>query len=115
MRLAGVLDHRQSRGASAISRIGVHVGRLAVEVHRQIALVRGVIAALELRRVHREGDRVDVDEDRPRAGVADRRHGGDEGERDGDDLVAGADAGGEQRQCSALVPVLTAIACVAPQ
>ena len=33
-----------------------------------------------------------------RAGVADGRDRGDEGERDGDDLVAGPDAGGEQRE-----------------
>ena len=63
-----------------------------------IALVRGVIAASSSRRVHREGAGIDVDEHRRRAGVADRRHGRDEGERHGDHLVARADAGGEQRQ-----------------
>src|SRR6185312_16210511 len=47
---------------------------------------------------HGERDRIDVDEHRARAGVADRRDGGDEGERHGDHFVAVADAGGEQRE-----------------
>ena len=63
-----------------------------------IALVRGVIAASSCARIHRERLRIDVDEHRPCAGVADRRDGGDEGERHRDHFVAGADAGGEQRQ-----------------
>ena len=63
-----------------------------------IALVRGVIAASSCAGsiVKRRG--LDVDEDRPWRRRSDRRHGGDEGERHGDDLVARPDAGGEQRQ-----------------
>jgi hypothetical protein len=41
---------------------------------------------------------VDVDEDRPGAGVVDRGRGRDEREGHGDHLVAGADAGGQQRE-----------------
>ena len=40
--------------------------------------------------------RVDVDEHRPRAGAHDHVGGGDPGQRRGDDLVAGADAGERQ-------------------
>ena len=42
--------------------------------------------------------RVDVDEDRHGAAVADRVRGGDERMADRDDFVPGTDAGGEQRQ-----------------
>ena len=56
------------------------------------------MALLELRRIHGERARLDVDEHRRRAGVADRRHRRHEGERNGDHFVAGADAGRQQRQ-----------------
>ena len=42
--------------------------------------------------------RLDVDEDRRRAAVADGVGGGDEGVADGDDLVARPDADRQQRQ-----------------
>ena len=60
--------------------------------------MRGVIAPSIWVDVHREGLRIDVDVDRARADVADRGDGGDEGERHGDDFVAGPDAGGDQRE-----------------
>ena len=61
-------------------------------------MVRGVIAASSCAGSIVNESRLDVDEHRRRAGVADRRDRRDEGERDGDDLVARADAGREQRQ-----------------
>ncbi len=95
--LRGVLDDDQA----ALPRDGedrVHVGRLAVEVHRDDRLRARRDGGLELRRVHRVGARVNVHQPRARARVADGRDGGDERERHGDDLVARPDAGGEQRQ-----------------
>ena len=61
-----------------------------------MALVLGVMAASSLRRVHQPGVRIDVHEDRGGAGEADRLGRGHEGQGDGDDFVARADAQGEQ-------------------
>ena len=80
-----------------------------------MALVRGVIAASSCAGSIVKVARVDVDEHRRGAGVVDGRHGGDEGEGHGDDLVARADAGGQQRQVQALVPVFTPMPCLAWQ
>ena len=61
-----------------------------------IAFVRGVMAASICADVDGEVALVDVHEDRPRAGVEDAVRAGDEGERDGDHLVAGPDPVAEQ-------------------
>ena len=53
---------------------------------------------LDSQRVDVEAIGLDVDEHRRRAAVADGVGGGDERVADGDDLVAGADADGQQRQ-----------------
>ena len=82
----------------------------------RIALVRGVIAASSCAGSIVNEQRIDVDEHRRRAGVADRRDGGDEGERDGDDFVARADAGRQQRQVQrAGAGVDARSPCLAPQ
>ena len=60
--------------------------------------MRGVIAASNASGSIGAGHRIDVDEDRLGAGVVDRRHRRDEGERHGDDLIARADAGRQKRQ-----------------
>ena len=65
--------------------------------HR-IARVRGVIAASISAGSMLNVRRLDVDEHRRGAAVADGVGGGDEGVADGDDLVARPHADGEQRQ-----------------
>ena len=82
----------------AISMIGSMSAGLAVEVDRQDRLGARRDGGLDVGRVDRERRRVDVDEHRRGAAVVDGRHGGDERVRRRDDLVAGADAGGQQRQ-----------------
>ncbi len=97
VRLAGVLDDHQSMPAGDLQQ-RIHVGRLAVQADRNDRLGLVGDRRLERRDVHREGLRIDVDEDCLGARVVDRRNRGHEGERDGDDLVAATDAGGEQGQ-----------------
>ena len=97
VRLAAVLDHLQAMAFRDVED-RVHVGRLAVEMDRDDRLGAAGDRLLELGHVHREGCRIDVDIGRPRAHVPDRGDGGDEGERHRDDLVAGSDAGGDQRE-----------------
>ena len=77
---------------------GVHVGHLAVEMDGHDRLRPRRDRRFQLRRIHGERVGFDVHKNRPRAGVADRRHAGDESEGHGDHLVARADAGGEQRK-----------------
>src|SRR5215475_13785761 len=48
--------------------------------------------------VDSERARLDIDEDAARAGIADRRHGGDKRKWCSNHLVAGTDASDEQRQ-----------------
>ena len=62
-----------------------------------IALVRGVIAASSSARIDVVGARVDVDEDRLRAGERDHFARRDEGERRSDHFVAAPDAVRHQR------------------
>ena len=62
-----------------------------------MALVRGVMAAREQRRIEVVGARVDVHEDRRGSEQGNGFHGGDEGERRGDHLVACAHAQRHQR------------------
>ena len=78
----------------------VHVGRAAVEMDRHHGLDAGRAAGhvLEPRRIHVVGEGIDVDEDRLSARAHDGAGGGEEGEGRGDDAVAGANAGGQQRQ-----------------
>ena len=61
-----------------------------------MAFVRGVIGALERGGIHRVVVRIDVDEYWRRTGILNRGDGRDERERNGNHLVAGADAGGDQ-------------------
>ena len=75
----------------------VHVGRLAVQVDRDDGPGALCNRPLERGRVHRERARLDVDEPHIGAGLPNGLDGGDEGERHGDHLVAGADPGGGQR------------------
>ena len=48
--------------------------------------------------IHRERSRIDIDEDRRRARVVDRRHRCDKREWHRNDFVAGADVGGKQSE-----------------
>ena len=80
MRLGGVLDDRQAvlRGDR---HDGVHVGQATVQVDGHDRLGARRDRALDARRVHRPGGRIDIDEHRRRAGVADGRDRRDEGHR----------------------------------
>ena len=64
----------------------------------KIAFVRGVIAASIKAGSIVQVTGIDVDEDRLRAAVQNGGRRRDEGHRDRDDLVAGSNAGGKQRQ-----------------
>ena len=91
-----------------------HVGHLAVEMHRhqrphsaagaavdELPSALQAVLGQELRDcVGREVEsrRIDVEEQRPRAGAYDRARGGEEAEGAGDDLVTGADLECHQRQ-----------------
>ena len=77
---------------------GRHIRRLAEQVYRDDRLGLCGHGRLDLVRVDIEGLGIDIDEHRRGADVEDRLGGGDEGERGGDDLVAFADASGDQCQ-----------------
>ncbi len=97
MRLAAVLDDREvvSRG-DRFDR--GHVGRLAVEVHRQDRARLRTDRGFNLARVDRQPHRIDVGEHRARAGHHDRERGVGRGQRRRDHFVAGADAERAQDQ-----------------
>ncbi len=97
VRLTGIFDHHQAVPPGDLQD-GVHVSRLAVEVHRDDRFGPLGDRGFDRVRVDVEGARIDVDEHRPRPGVADRRHRRDEGERNRDDLVARTDVRGKQRE-----------------
>jgi hypothetical protein len=97
VRLRRILDDEQSVPARDRQN-RIHVGRLTVQMYRQDRLRSRRDRRIELRGIERERLRIDVDEDRFGAGVADGRHRRHEGEGHGDDFVARADASGEQRQ-----------------
>ena len=63
-----------------------------------MARVRGVIAASMAPGRDVEGGGVDIHEDRRAAGVMDGARRGEEGEGGGDDLVAGLEIQGHERQ-----------------
>ena len=93
--MRGVLDDLQIVVARDVED-PIHVASVAGEVHRQDRADALVGAALErlldAGGVDVEGAGIDVDEHRPRAEVAENLGGRGEGERRGDDFVAGADA-----------------------
>ena len=78
--------------ARATGRIAARSQGMPIWCTQRIARVRGVIARGDRRGVDVEAVRLDVDEDRRRAALADGVGRGDEGVADGDDLVARADA-----------------------
>ncbi len=95
--LGGVLDDRNAPATTDLQQ-RTHVGGLAVEVNRQDRPGSARDLPLHLAQVHRVGDRIDVDEDRPGPDVADgpgRRH---EGHRHRDDLIPGPHSGADQSQ-----------------
>ncbi len=97
MSLARILEQRQLVSTGNREQ-RVHIGGLAVEMHRQErARARGD-GSLRLHRVHGVGDRVNVHEDRAGANGADGFRRGDEGVRHGDDFVAGANVERLERQ-----------------
>ena len=69
-----------------------HVGGLAIQVHRQDRARPGSNRARDLIRIEREAHRIDVREDRTRAGHHDRERRVRGRQRRGDDFVARADA-----------------------
>ena len=97
MSLTGILDDDEMVTTGNLQN-RIHVCRLAVQVDRQDGPGALGDRCLDQTRVDGVGLRVDVHEHGRGAAVADRRDGGNEGERHGDDFVAGPDAGGEQGQ-----------------
>jgi hypothetical protein len=91
MRLAAVLDDRQvvARGDPLDAS---HICRLSVEMHRQDGAGPRTDAVADSFRVERRRPRVDVGEDRPRAGHQDRERAVGRRQRRRDHFVAGADA-----------------------
>ena len=90
-----ILDDFQIVGARDVED-AIHVAGVAGEVHRQDradALVRAALEhLLDAGRVDVEGAGIDINEHRARAEIAENLGGRGEGERRGDNLVAGADA-----------------------
>ena len=113
--LRGVLEHAQAVRLGELAQLG-HRRRVPVQVDRAGApWCASPIAGSARRRGHVEGPRVDVAEDRRRAGVDDRLGGRVEGERGHDDLVAGADAEGPQRDRQRVGAVGDADAVAGPE
>ncbi len=95
-RLRGVLDHAQA--VLLGDRVEtVHVDRQAGQIDRQDCAGAGRDRGLDRVEIEVAGARIDVDEDRARPDRDDHVGGGDPGDRGGNDLVAGTDAGDPQR------------------
>src|SRR5262249_25489318 len=96
-RLRSVLDdHEVVPLGDAPERL--HLGALAEEVHDENRARPVSNFALDLKWIYVEGSRIDVGEDRARPGAANRSGRGEESEGRQDDLVAGANLQGVQRQ-----------------
>jgi len=96
-RLRAVLDQEQVVTAGDRAECG-HVRRLSIEMDRENrSRLRGH-RGLGRARVDGEGERIDVDQHRPRAAPLDRADRGNGGVRHGDDFVTRADSGGPDRQ-----------------
>ncbi len=93
----GILDHGQAVGSRDRQDRARSHGMPIWCTHR-IARVRGVTARPRAAGSMLKVAGIDVDEHRHGAAVADGVGGGDEGVADGDHLVAGPDADGQQRQ-----------------
>src|SRR5262245_43355613 len=103
VRLTSILDHREAATPSDLQDRG-HVSRLPIQVHRDDRFRPLRDGGFDDLRVDIERLRIDVDEHRPRTGVADRRYRRDKREWNGDDLVAWADVRGEQREVKGARP-----------
>ena len=75
-----------------------HVGRLPVEVDRQNRFRSRCDGAFNQFDVNQIGARVDVNQDRGRAGVVDGQDRSDEGVGGGNDFIAGSNSHGPERQ-----------------
>jgi len=76
----------------------LHVRGATVEMHRDDRLRLRGDRGRDRGGIDQHGAFVDVDEDGARVGVKDRLHGREEGLRDGDDLIAGGDTAGADRE-----------------
>jgi len=97
VRLRRVLDDLQAMAFGDLDD-GRQIRGVAVQADRHDCPGARRDGGLDQRGIHVEAGLVDIDEDGARAGVQDRVGAGDEGERHGDDLIAGADAVAQQRQ-----------------
>ena len=97
VRLRRVLDHPQAVPPGD-GQDRVHVGRLAVEMHRHDGPRARRDRRLDLGRIQVVGIGRNVDKHRRRAGLVDRLGGRVEGERGCDHLIARADAARQERQ-----------------
>ena len=87
MGLGGILDHHQVAPAGDLQN-RIHVGRLAIEMHRNNGFRFGRDGGFDLRGVDGVRRGVDVHENRRGPGVTDGRDRGYEGEGRGDDFVS---------------------------
>ncbi len=95
MGLGGVFDDGEIMAAGD-GEDGVHVGGLAVQMNGEDGAGARGDGGFQLSGVQVVGAGIDVDVNGRGAGVADGGDGGVESVGDGDDLIAGADARGEQ-------------------
>ena len=97
MGLAGVLDNHQ---AALLGNFEdrIHVSGLPVKVDRNDGLGPLGDGGVHCVHIHRERARIDIHEYGRGAGVVNRRHSRNKGERDGDDLVARANVRCQQSE-----------------
>jgi hypothetical protein len=109
----GVFDHREAVTARNVED-RIHLAREPRDVDRNDRARAGRDLRFDERGVDVAGDRVDVHEHGSGSAVADRFHGGDERVGGRDDLVAGSNPFGRERDVQRAVHELSATACDAP-
>jgi hypothetical protein len=97
VRLRGIFDDDEAMTARD-RQDRIHVSHRSMEMDRHDRLGARRDRALDPRRIHGPAIGIDIDKDRRGAAIEDGGGRRDEGQRNGDDLIAGSDAGSEQRQ-----------------
>ena len=103
MGLRRVFDHCDAVGTRRVQD-GIHVGGLSIQVDWDNRLGFRSDGGFQLARIEIVGFGIDIDIDRSGTSVENCRDRGDKSKRRSDDLVAGSDSGGEQRQVQSAGP-----------